>query len=163
MKRLLDIVLSLAAAFCFSRGWSAAAVGLLVLSLPLDLVARRLAMLRLRPIKPGLLAQRLIWPSAGLALLAVGWFEARNGAGWGAIVAAACTAAFAEAMRLERGDLDVAGSGWLFSRRLAVVMAIPFAFLGKWPILLGLLLALATGSFFLVQHNRHGLGQSPTR
>ena len=42
-------------------------------------------------------SRRLLWPAAGLALIALGWFEARHGWGWGAMVAALGAAAFAEA------------------------------------------------------------------
>ncbi len=157
------IVLMLAGAFCFTRGWAAAGVALLVLSTPLDLVAKRLAMLRLRPLPSHLLALRLLWPAAGLALLALGWFEARNGSGWGAMVAALSALAFAEAGRIERSDAELAGGQWLFARRNLIFLAIPFAFLSRWPVFLGLAALYAAVSFFVLQHIRHGLGQSPQR
>lgn len=155
--------LTLAAAFCFTRGWAIAAVGLLVLSTPLDLVAKRLALLRMRPLAPKHLAQTALWPSAGLALLALGWFEARHGSGWGSMVAAIAAAAFAEAARIERNGLDQPGGRWLFSRRNAIFLAVPFLFLERWPIYLCLIALYAAVSFYLVQHVRHGLGQSPQR
>jgi hypothetical protein len=76
------LAMTAAAAFCFTRGWDWAAVALLVLSTPLDLVAQRLATLRLKPLSPSMPSRRLLWPAAGLALLALGWFEARHGSGW---------------------------------------------------------------------------------
>ena len=78
------LFLTLVAAFAFTRGWLGAAVAILVVSTPLDLVARRLAILRLRPLPPKSLSARLLWPAAGLAMLALGWYLARHGNGWGA-------------------------------------------------------------------------------
>ena len=149
------LALTIAAAFCFTRGWDLAALGLLVLSTPLDLVAQRLAMLRLKPLSPTMLSRRLLWPAAGLALLALGWFETRHGAGWGAIVAALAATAFAEAARIERAGQAVPGATWLFSRRTAIWAAIPFAALGWWSSYLALLALYAATSFFLIQHMRH--------
>ena len=155
--------LTLGAAFSFTRGWTIAAVLLLLVSTPLDLVGRRLAMLRMRPLPARHLALTALWPMAGLALLALGWFETRHGAGWGAMVAALAGAAFAEAARIERGNADMPGSRWLFSRRNAIVLAVPFLFLERWPVFLGLVALYAAVSFFIAQHVRHGLGQSPQR
>ena len=76
------LLLTLAAAFAFTRGWLWPAVGMLLLSTPLDLIARRLGMLRLRPLPADAVSQRLLWPASGLALLALGWWETRHGSGW---------------------------------------------------------------------------------
>jgi len=145
------------AAFCFSRGWDWAAVALLVLSTPLDLVAQRLATLRLKPLSRSMLSRRLLWPASGLALLALGWFEARHGSGWGAMMAALSTGAFAEAARIERQDSPVPNGHWLLSRRTAIWLAIPFAVGGWWSAYLGLLAFYAAASFFIVQHMAHRL------
>jgi hypothetical protein len=157
------LVLTLGAAFAFSRGWHGPALALLLASAPLDLVARRLALLRLRPLSPSLGVLRLAWPAAGLALLALGWFEARHGGGWGAMVAALAAAAFAEAARIERGTAPIPGAAWLVSPRAAIVLAIPFAIGGAWNLYLGGLALYAAGSFFLVQHVRHTMGRLDSR
>ncbi|MBA3667221.1 MAG: hypothetical protein H0W65_05820 [Sphingomonas sp.] len=149
------LVLTLAAAFCLTRGWSWAAIAMLLLSTPLDLVAQRLALLRLKPLGPTMASRRLLWPASGLALLALGWFEARHGSGWGAMVAALATVAFGEAARIERGTRDVPGKTWLLSRRNAIWLALPMAIGGWWSLYLGFLAAYAAASFFLVQHVRH--------
>ena len=151
------LVMTLAAAFCFTRGWAWAAVALLVLSTPLDLVAQRLATLRLKPLSPSMLSKRLLWPMAGLALVALGWFEARHGSGWGAMVAALSAGAFAEAARVERQETIATGGEWLLSRRSAIWLAIPFAIGGWWSTYLGLIALYAATSFFIVQHLRHRL------
>jgi len=149
------LALTLMAALSLTRGWMGPAVAMLVLSTPLDLVARRLALLRLRPLSPSALALRSLWPAAGLALLAAGWFVARHDGGWGAMACALTAAAFGEAMRIERGGIEIPANQWLFSRRSAIVAAIPFAFLGAWNSLLALLALYAAVSFYFVQHVRH--------
>nr|WP_294846334.1 hypothetical protein [uncultured Sphingomonas sp.] len=151
----LCVVLLIAAAFCFSRGWAPAALGLMILATPLDLIAQRLAILRLKPLAPKMLSRRMIWPMAGLALFALGWFEMRHGSGWGALMAALSAAGFAEAGRVERKGKGVPTDEWLFSWRNAVWLAIPFAIGSWWNIYLGVLSFYAAGSFFIAQHYRH--------
>lgn len=147
--------LLLVAAFCFTRGWGLAAVGCAIAATPLDLIAQRLASLRLKPLAPSMLARRLLWPFAGLALLALGWFETWHGSGWGAIMAASSAAGFAEAMRVERSGTAMAGGEWLFSWRNAVWLALPFAVPGWWSLYLGFVAAYAALSFFIAQQFRH--------
>jgi hypothetical protein len=146
--------LTLVAAFCFSRGWLGAGLVLMILGLPLDLIASRLAALRLRPLPVRLVSRQALWPAAGLALFAIGWWEMRHGGGWGALVTALSAAGFAEAARTERAGIADAEL-WLISRRSAVIAAIPFAIAGAWTSYLVGLLAYAALSFFIVQHVRH--------
>lgn len=145
----------LVAAFCFTRGWGLAAVGLALAATPLDLIAQRLASLRLTPLAPSMLARRLLWPFAGLALLALGWFETWHGSGWGAIVSALAAIGFAEALRVERSGLAMSGGEWLLSWRNAIWLSLPFAALGWWSLYLGLVALYAATSFFIVQQFRH--------
>jgi hypothetical protein len=148
------LVLTLGGALCFSRGWLGAGLALLVASTPLDLVATRLASLRLRPLPVRLLSRVALWPAAGIALLAIGVWEMRHVSGWGALVTAAAGVAFAEAARVERSGIHEAEL-WLISRRSAIVLAIPFALAGAWTSYLAALLVYAALSFFIVQHVRH--------
>ena len=67
--------LSIAATVAFASGWLWTGLGLLVVSTPLPLIARRLAALRLRPMPPRSLIRRLLWPAAGAALVALGWWQ----------------------------------------------------------------------------------------
>ena len=151
------VALSVAAAAAFITGWLGVGMGLLIVSTPLDLVASRLAAIRLRPLPARYWARRALWPFAGLALLALGWWEWRNATGWGAMVTALATIAFAQATVLERtappGEWDL----WLFSRRNAILLGFPFALLGAWTSYLILLLAYSGTSFFLVQKLRRAL------
>ena len=155
--RLIDagVLLTVGAVFAFSTGWLWVGLGLLVLSTPLDLVARRLATLRLRPLSPRSTMRRLLWPTAGLALLALGLWLSRNGAGWGALYAAFVAAAFAEAARIERGKTELPGQIWLFSRRNAILAAVPFALFGAWTTAIVALSAYAAASFFFAQFAKH--------
>jgi hypothetical protein len=148
------VALTIAAAAAFLKGWPLVGLGLLVLSAPLDLIAGRLAVLRLRPLPTTLLSQRLLWPAAGLALVALGaWRMAESG--WGALVSALAAAAFAEAARLEAPRVPMAGEIWLFSRRNAIALALPFAIAGAWGSYLAVSALYAACSFFLLQNVRH--------
>jgi len=149
------LALTIGAALAFTRGWLWQGLVALLLATPLDLVARRIALLRLRPLSPRSPAKRLLWPAAGLALIGLGWFEARHGGGWGAMVAALAAAAFAEAMRIERRSTEPPGKLYLFSRRTAIWAAIPFALGAWWNLYLALLALYAATSFFLAQHVHH--------
>ena len=147
--------LTLAGAVAFAKGWLVAGLGLLVLSTPLDLVAGRLASLRLRPLPARTWSRIALWPCAGLALLALGWWQWGHGQGWGAFITAAAAVAFAEAMRLEKGGVAFPGELWLFSRRNAIFLGIPFAVAGWWTPFLVVLLIYAAVSFYYTQHARH--------
>jgi hypothetical protein len=149
------LALTLGGAFCFSRGWLGAGLILLVLSTPLDLIAARLASLRLKPLPAKMLSRLALWPTAGLAALAIGLWEMRHGPGWGALVTAGSACAFAEAMRIEKAAMPSGGDLWLLSRRNAIALAIPFAMAGTWTAYLLGLLAYAAISFFIVQRVRH--------
>ena len=146
--------LTLGGAFCFSRGWLGAGLVLLLLSMPLDLIASRLASLRLKPLAVRMLSRLALWPAAGVALLGLSVWEARHVSGWGAFIAALAAGAFAEAARVERAGMPD-GELWLFSRRSAIVLAIPFALAGAWTSYIVGLLVYAALSFFIVQHVRH--------
>jgi len=146
--------LTVAGAFCFTRGWLAAGLVLLLGSMPLDLIANRLASLRLKPFPVRTPSRLALWPAAGLAALALGWWEMRHVSGWGALISAVGAVAFAEAARIERSSMPDS-EFWLFSRRSAIVLAVPFAFLGAWTSYLVILFAYAMISFFIIQHVRH--------
>ena len=152
------LALTLGGAICFTRGWLGAGLVLLLLSTPLDLIAGRLASLRLKPLPAKMITRVALWPASGLALLAIGLWEMRHGTGWGALVTATAACGFAEAMRIEKATMPPGGDLWLFSRRNAIMLAIPFAIGGVWTAYLLAVLAFAAISFFIVQRVRH----SPT-
>lgn len=149
------LALTIAAGFCCLRGWLGAALVLMILSAPLDIVASRLATLRLRPLSARLASRRILGPAAGFPLLALAWWEMTHGHGWGTLLAAVGTMAFSEAMRIEKAGFPADSDPWLFSRRSAIVAAIPFAIAGAWTSYLIGLLLYASVSFFIIQHVRH--------
>ena len=151
----LALALTLAAAFSFTRGWHWAAVIMLLLSTPLDLISRRLGSLRLKPLPANSFSQLLLWPAAGLALIALAWWETNHGSGWGALVCAVCTAAFGQAYQLERAHTDIALPAWLVSRRNAILLLVLGALAGAWTGYLVTLLAYTAISFFFVQFLVH--------
>jgi hypothetical protein len=153
--------LTLAAAVCFSRGWLAAGLAALLISTPLDTIASRLASIRLRPLAVRLYSRLALWPAAGIALLALGWWEMHAGKGWGALLSAVVTIAFAEAARIEKGGYSGDGDIWLFSRRNAIFAAIPFAIAGSWTAYLVGTGLYAAVSFFILQRVRHRPNPSP--
>ena len=128
---------------------------LLLLSAPLDLIAARLASIRLKPLPIRLLSRLALWPAAGLALLAIGLWEMRHGTGWGSLVAAAAACGFAEAARIEKAAMPPGGELWLMSRRNTIFLAVPFALAGIWTAYLLAVLVYAAASFFIVQRVRH--------
>jgi hypothetical protein len=145
--------LTIAAAATFTRGWLGAGLVLLLVSTPLDMISSRLATLRLRPFPARAASRMLLWPAAGLALLALGLWEARHNSGWGALMAAVAAGAFAEAARLE-SVAGTPGELWLLSRRNAIWLALPFALAGAWTSYLVALFVYAAASFFYLQHVR---------
>jgi hypothetical protein len=149
------LALTLGAAVCFTRGWLGAGLVLVILSTPLDLIAGRLATIRLKPLPVRLLSRLALWPAAGLALLAIGLWEMRHGTGWGSLVTAVAACAFAEAARIEKAAMPPGGEIWLLSRRNAIFLAIPFALGGVWTAYLLAVLLYAAVSFFIVQRVRH--------
>jgi hypothetical protein len=149
------LALTLGGAVCFTQGWLGAGLVLLLLSTPLDLIAGRLAALRLKPLPQRLWSRLSLWPASGVALLAIGLWETRHGTGWGSLVTSAAACAFAEAMRIEETGLAAANEMWLLSRRNAILLAIPFAIAGSWTSYLIAMLLYAGLSFFIVQRVRH--------
>lgn len=146
--------LTLGGAVCFGRGWLGAGLVMLAGSMPLDLIANRLASLRLKPLPVRMLSRLALWPAAGIALLALGWWEMGHVSGWGALMTALGAGAFAEAARIERSSMQD-DEPWLISRRSAIVLAVPFALAGAWTSYLVVLCLYAVVSFFIVQHVRH--------
>ncbi|MEO7277265.1 MAG: hypothetical protein ABIW33_04510 [Sphingomicrobium sp.] len=150
------LILTLGAALGFVLGWPATALGALLVSAPLDLVAMRLASLRLRPLGGRMLSRSALWPAAGLAAVGLGWRQmAHGGGGWGALLAAVVLLAFAQAAKIEEAAMPEGGELWLFSRRNAIFAAVPLALVGGWTLCLVALMLYAAASFFIVQHVRH--------
>lgn len=158
----LSVLLCLGGALAFALGWLWTGLLLLVASTPLGLIARRLAALRLKPMAARSLTRQLLWPATGAALVALGWWLAAHGGGWGALFAAATTLAFAEAQRIEREKLEIPGEIWLFSRRNAILAGLAFAAFGAWTLYLAAMAVYAAASFFIAQHVNHSISSELT-
>ena len=160
--RLIEaaLLLTLGSAVTFLEGWRWAGLVLLLVSTPLDLIARRLATLRLQPLPARFRTLQLLWPAAGLALLALGWWQSGHGSGWGAFYAAVASCALAEAARIERVVSGIPGEIWLFSRRNAIFAMVPFALVGAWTVAIVFLSLYAAASFFVVQFLNHSIQRS---
>ena len=106
---------------------------LLFLSVPFDLVGRRVASLRLKPILPGAAGEQATWPLFLFALFALSLATAKAGAGWGALALGLALVVAAHFGRVAR---DLAGpSKWdvaTFRRRPASLLLLPFALGGWW-------------------------------
>lgn len=92
-------------------------------------------------------------------MLALGWWSTNHGSSWGAFFAAWTTCAFAEAVRIEKAGAGLPQQPWLFSRRNAIFLAVPFALAGWWVPYLAALAGYAATSFFVVQHFRHRMAR----
>ena len=148
---IAGLVLTALAIPAFLFGQGLLAVAALLLAMPLDLVARRMATLRLRPCAPTDWRLRMRWPVFGGALLALGWWLYAS-AGWGAMMAALSLVVFAEVLRpLRRGARF---EPWLFARRPATLAMLPLALFGQWLPALLFLTAYAGGSLILAQRLR---------
>ena len=129
---------------------------LLVVSAPLDLVARRLATLRLRPLPPRSLSARLLWPAAGLALARARLAAGAQRRGLGSSRHGVCGPSPSPKPRgSSSGTVRSRGKCGYSRRRNAILAAVPFAIAGAWAFYLVALALYAAGSFFYVQHWHH--------
>lgn len=126
---------------------------LLFLSIPFDLVGRRVANMRLKPIAPGKAGEVATWPLFLFAIFALSLALAKDGAGWGAmgvglaIVVAAHLGGVIRALR-GRARWDVL----TFRRRPASLLLLPFAAAGWGLSGLFVLAAYAVGSALWIAH-----------
>jgi len=143
----IGLALGAAAAFLTGHGWIAMA--LLVLTLPLDLVARRVAALRLRPLSSKALLPRLVEPAFVAAMAALALWQSEMGARWEPLFVMGTALLFGEAMRPLRSGNRRAPI--LFDRRPAILLLLPFAALGIWLPGMIILAGYAAASFFIAQ------------
>ena len=102
-----------------------------------------------------MLSRLALWPAAGLALLALGWWEMRHGTGWGALVAAAAAAPSPKRRGSRERRCRPAAICGFSPAATRSSLAIPFALGGVWTAYLLAMLAYAAMSFFIVQQVRH--------
>ena len=136
----------------FAKGWLGAALAALVVAVPLDGIAERLAALRMQPLARGNRLRALLPLATGAALAALAARLAYDGAGWGCVVTAASALAFFHASSIEKAGARIDLPAWLASRKGCTLLAIPFAVTGQWTAGLVAIALYAGGSFLGLQH-----------
>jgi hypothetical protein len=141
-----------ALAFAYDWRW----VGLipLLLALPLEGIAVRLAKLRLYRL-PRAAWWRILTPAfAGGALIALG-HSMMAAHGWGMLLLAAMAVSFMIALQHEVQGRGVPGTLFLANVPSLIFLILPFALGGLWASGLAFLFAYAAGSFFWAQYQVH--------
>lgn len=146
--------LSLLGALAFGLGWRGAGLIALLLALPLEGIALRLARVRLQRVPPQSWWRLLVPVLSAAALLALGRTMAPTH-GWGMLLLAAMTVAFMLALRQEVRGSDVPGGLWLADASSLTVILLPFALAGRWGVGVAAVFAYAAGSFFWAQYHVH--------
>ena len=141
-------------AAALAYGWLRTGLALILLSTPLEGIARRLARLRMQDDAARSWWAALIPVADGAALVALGYALAPIH-GWGMVLLALTTLTFLAALGIETEGRRVRGSVWLAEPRGMAWLMLPFAVFGLWHAGLALLFVYAAGSFFWAQHEAH--------
>lgn len=146
-------VLLAGAVAAFLMGQGALGVLCMLLSIPFDLVGRRIASLRLKPILPGRAGESATWPLFLASLAALSFLVAeREGYTWPTAVGVGLVV-IAHLGRVVRGlRPGVRGDVFTFRRRPACLLLVPFAIAGWWGAGLLALSIYAIGSALWLSH-----------
>lgn len=129
----LTPILVAGALLAFAIGQGLLAAFLLLLSIPFDLVGRRIASLRLNPIAPGRAGEFATWPLFLATMAALSLFVASKTGGYWPFACGVGLVAIAHLGRVIRGLRPrVQGDQFLFRRRPASLFLLPFAIAGWW-------------------------------
>lgn len=142
------------ALIAFGAHWRGTGVALALVATPLEGIAERLGLLRMRLSSEEGWWTHILPALAAGALLALGWSLSAE-RGWGCLVFAAATIAFQTALMVEMGGRRGPGAVWLAERKGLAWLLLPFAATGFWSTGLGALAVYAAGSFFWVQRQVH--------
>ena len=142
------------ALIAFGSHWRGTGLALALLATPLEGIAERLGLLRMRLSSEEGWWTHILPVLAGAALLALSW-SLWVERGWGCFALAATTIAFQAALIVEMGTRRGPGAVWLAERKGLAWLMLPFAATGFWATGLGALAAYAAGSFFWVQRQVH--------
>src|SRR4051812_14013702 len=138
----------------FASHWLGTGMALALLATPIEGVAERLGLLRMRlSSEEGWWTHILPVLAAG-TLLALGWTLTPTH-GWGCLALGVTVIAFQAALTVEMGSRRGPGAVWLAERKGLAWLMLPFAATGWWATGLGALAAYAAGSFFWVQRQVH--------
>lgn len=149
-----SVVLTALAAIAFFYDWRWAGLILLLLSLPLEGIAARLAKLRLFRLSDTAWWRIGASAFAGTALVSLGYSLSASH-GWGMILLAVLAIAFLLALRTETETQRPPGEALLANLPSLVVAMLPFAISGWWAAGVAFLAAYSAASFFWAQHHLH--------
>ncbi len=149
-----SVVLTALAAIAFFYDWRWAGLALLLLSLPLEGIAARLAKLRLFRLPDAVWWRIATSGFAATALISLGYSLSASH-GWGMVLLAATAIAFLLALRTETRKRRPPGEPFLANLPSLVVLMLPFAISGWWAAGVAFLTAYSAGSFFWAQHHLH--------
>ncbi len=148
------VALTALAVIAFALDWRWAGLVPLILAMPLEGIALRLARLRLKRI-----GEHAWWrialpvlESAALLTLA---YRLIASDGWGILLTAIVAILFLVALRREIGTKEVRGAVFLADRHSLLLVMLAFALGGQWGAGIVILLAYAAASFFWAQEQMH--------
>jgi hypothetical protein len=144
-------------AAAFYAHWHWTGLVLLILSTPLEGIARRLGRLRMQEGVGQSWWNHLLELLAAVALVVLAYGLAPVW-GWGMILAAFAALGFLHALDVERAGARIRGALFLAERRGMIWLMLPFAFFGLWHAGIGALAAYAALSFFWAQREAHAAG-----
>ena len=141
-------------ALAFAYDWRWLGFIPLLLALPLEGIAIRLAKLRLYRLPRSAWWRILLPVLSGAALVALG-SSLMPAHGWGMLLLAAMAVAFLIALQHELTGGSVPGAVFLADARSLTFLMLPFAVTGLWASGVAFLFAYAAGSFFWAQFQVH--------
>ncbi len=151
---IVSVVLNAVAAIAFFYDWRWTGLVLLLLSLPLEGIAARLAKLRLFRLSSMAWWRIATSACAGTALVSLGYSLSATH-GWGMILLGVVAVSFLLALRTETGTRRPPGEAFLANLPSLVVAMLPFAISDWWAEGVAFLAAYSAASFFWAQHHLH--------
>ena len=148
------VLLTALSVLAFALEWPLLGLVPLLLAMPLEGIALRLARLRLQRIGPSEWWRLALPVLEGAALLTLGYTLLPR-LGWGILLTAAMAILFLIALRREIGTKEVRGALLLADRHSLLIRMLPFAISDRWGTGIAVLLAYAAGSFFWAQNEAH--------
>ena len=148
------VALAALAVVAFGFDWRWLGLVPMVLAMPLEGIALRLARLRLKRIGEHAWWRILLPVLEGAALLALAYRLIASD-GWGILLTAVVAILFLVALRREIGTREVKGAVFLADRHSLLIVMLAFALAAQWSAGIVVLLAYAAASFFWAQDQAH--------
>ena len=148
------VALTALSVVAFALDWRWLGLVPLILAMPLEGIALRLARLRLKRIGEHAWWRVLLPVLEGAALLTLAYRLVASD-GWGILLAAVVAILFLVALRREIGSREVRGAVFLADRHSLLLVMLVFALVGQWGAGVAVLLGYAAASFFWAQDQAH--------